>query len=191
MPPGTRPVYQERTSWAPWMAVILWGTLAVSAIMVLTLEQGEPVAVRMPVAVGVLALGALLQWLVGGLRVRLFRDHLEASLGHAGLVRTRIPWEEIVETEVVHYSPIAEFGGWGYRIRGDRRAWTARGDEAVVLHRADGKRIYVGSDRPGRLRERILAVAGTRLGRGADRPAHGSDRPGRETEGPREDPDAV
>lgn len=161
---GRRPVYQERTSWAPWMSVILWGTLTLSAVLLLVVEDEAPLGVRMPVAVGTLGFGALLQWLVGGLTVRLRRDAVEASLGHAGLVRTRIPYEEIVETRVVRYSPLREFGGWGYRYRGNRRAWTARGDEAVVLGLADGRRIYLGSERPGRLRERILAVAGTRLG---------------------------
>lgn len=169
MPSGNRPVYQERSSWAPWIAVVLWGTLAVSAVLVLTVEDGRPLTLRMPIAVGVVAFGALLQWLVGGLRVRLYRDCLEASLGHAGIIRTRIPWDEVRATEVVRYSPLREFGGWGFRIRGNRRAWTARGDEAVVLHLGDGRRVYVGSERPGRLRERILAVAGTRLGGGEDR----------------------
>lgn len=171
MPFGPRPVYQERTSWAPWMSVILWGTLTVSAILLLAVEDGAPLGLRMPLAVGTLGFGALLQWLVGGLTVRLRRDAVEASLGHAGLVRTRIPYEDILKTEVVRYAPIREFGGWGYRYRGSTRAWTARGDEAVVLHLVDGRRIYLGSERPGRLRARILAVAGTRLGAagGADR----------------------
>lgn len=164
MPFGRRPVYQERTPWAPWMSVILWGTLTVSAILLLAVEDGTPLGLRMPLAVGILGFGALLHWLVGGLSVRLRRDAVEASLGLVGLIRTRIPYEEILDTEVVRYAPIREFGGWGYRYRGSKRAWTARGDEAVVLHLADGRQVYLGSERPGRLRERILAVAGTRLG---------------------------
>jgi len=167
MPFGPRPVYQERTSWAPWIAVVLWVATAMSAVLVLVTDDIQRPGLRMPIALGVLAFGAFLQWFVGGLRVRLHRDHLEAALRRAGVIRTRIPYDEISETRVVVYSPIADFGGWGFRWRGDRRAWTARGDEAVVLRLSDGREIFIGSDHPGRLRERILAVAGTRLGRAA------------------------
>jgi hypothetical protein len=135
-----------------------------SAALVLLLEDGENLSTRVAVATGLILVGALLHWLVSGLRVRLFRDHLEASLGHAGLIRTRIAWEEVEETDAVVYSPLREFGGWGYRFRRQKQAWTARGDQAVVLRLRGGREVFVGSDRPARLRERIEAVAGDRLG---------------------------
>jgi hypothetical protein len=164
MPADRRPVYQERTPWATWCTATLWATLIGSAALVLLLEDGEGLSTGVAVATGLVLLGALLHWLVSGLRVRLFRDHLEASLGHAGLIRTRVAWAEVEETDAVVYSPLREFGGWGYRLRGQKQAWTARGDQAVVLRLRGGREVFVGSDRPARLRERIEAVAGDRLG---------------------------
>lgn len=164
MPADRRPVYQERTPWATWFTVTLWATMIGSAALVLLLEDGENLSARVAVAMGLILVGALLQWLVSGLRVRLFRDHLEASLGRAGLIRTRIRWEEVEETAAVVYPPLREFGGWGYRLRGQKQAWTARGDQAVVLRLRDGREVFVGSEHPARLRERIEAVAGDRLG---------------------------
>ncbi len=143
---------------------MLWGTLAVSALAVLGLDDGEPVEERIAFAAGFLALGVLVMWTLGGLTVRLYPDAMVVGLGRASPIRTRIAYEQISSLEVTRYSPLREFGGWGYRFRPGKRAWTARGDEAVVLHMADGMQIYIGSDRPGRLRERILAVGGTRIG---------------------------
>lgn len=137
--------------------MVLWGTLFVAAVA--AVADGEPWVPAILVAVG-----AAIQWLVGGLTVRLHRDHLTVGLGGARLVRSRIRYSDIVAVEAVRYSPLREFGGWGYRIRGDRRAWTARGDEAVVLDMRDGRRIYIGTESPDRLRERILAVGGQRIG---------------------------
>ncbi len=86
------------------------------------------------------------------------------GLGHASLLRKRIRYDDILALESVKYSPIREFGGWGIRFAGKKRAWTARGDQAVVLHLADGMLLYVGSDNPLRLEERIRTIGGTRIG---------------------------
>jgi hypothetical protein len=75
-----------------------------------------------------------------------------------------VSYEAILATRSVTYSPLLDFGGWGVRRRGKKRAWTARGNEAVVLEMADGVHLYVGSEHPHRLEERIVAVGGTRIG---------------------------
>jgi hypothetical protein len=43
------------------------------------------------------------------------------------------PLQEIEAVEVVRYHPIREFGGWGIRGWGKKKAWTVRGDQAVRL----------------------------------------------------------
>ena len=52
----------------------------------------------------------------------------------------------------VTYSPLTEFGGWGIRWSAKgKTAWTTRGNRALRLELADGKVLYVGSDRPERI----------------------------------------
>ena len=55
----------------------------------------------------------------------------------------------------VQYRPIREFGGWGIRGMGNKKAWTISGDRAVVLEFQNGDSLYLGSQTPQRLRERI------------------------------------
>lgn len=120
---------------------------------------------RMASVISLVALLVLTQWMAAGLTVRLYQEHMELGLGTAALIRKRVRYDDIEALESVKYHPLAEFGGWGVRFSGNKRAWTARGDKAVVLHMADGILLYVGSDKPQRLEERIRAVAGTRIGK--------------------------
>lgn len=143
---------------------MFWGTMFLTMAF-LSVVPGESERDRYwaMVVLGITALSV--QLLVCGLSVRLYRDHLVVGLGSMGLICKKIPYEQIVRTESVTYRPVAEFGGWGVRWGKDRkRAWTARGNHAVVLHLKDGVRLYVGSDSPHRLEERIRTVAGTRIG---------------------------
>jgi hypothetical protein len=65
--------------------------------------------------------------------------------------RTRIPLAEIRQAEAVVYRPIAEYGGWGIRGFGKRRALNTRGNCGVLLTRMDGSTILIGSQKPREL----------------------------------------
>ena len=73
--------------------------------------------------------------------------------------RTQVPVAEIHQAEAVEYRPIAEYGGWGIRGFGKRRALNARGNRGVLLTRSDGSTLMIGSQEPRRLLE-ALARAG-------------------------------
>jgi hypothetical protein len=73
--------------------------------------------------------------------------------------RTQVPVAEIRQAEAVEYRPIAEYGGWGIRGFGKKRALNARGNRGVLLTKADGSTLMIGSQEPRRLLE-ALARAG-------------------------------
>ena len=163
MDPRGRPVYKESSPWPGWILVIFWGTMFVSMVGVLV-APGESQEERLFGALILGGVAVLTQWLVAGLSVRLYRDYMIMGLGYSGLISRKVRYDEIRDLESVRYDPIREFGGWGVRGAGKKKIWSARGNEAVVLHLSDDRRLYVGSDHPHRLEERIRAVAGTRLG---------------------------
>jgi hypothetical protein len=173
MDPRGRPVYKEWTPWPGWILIVFWGTIALS-MAILAAAGGTPPSERVLGAAAVGGVALAVHWLVSGLSVRLYRDSMSVGIGSSGLIAKRVRYEDIERTESVRYRPLRDFGGWGIRCAKDgRRAWTARGDRAVVLHLRDGMRLYVGSDRPRRLEERIQAVAGTRIGPKGTAPAGG------------------
>jgi hypothetical protein len=165
MDPQKSPVYREWSSWSGWILVMFWGVMFIAMVNVSMTGPG----LDRDRFWGAMVLGGIamaVQLLVAGLSVRLYRDHLVVGLGSVGLISKKVRYDQIVHTESVAYRPLREFGGWGIRWGKDgKKVWSARGNHAVVLHLRDGTRLYVGSDSPHRLEERIRAVAGTRVGR--------------------------
>lgn len=157
-----RELYREESGWPPWVMAILVVALA-SSLFAPLVEQGlsalgEPDTL---VVLGVVLLVFVLVWLLLlGLTVVLWTDALEVGLGKGWVIRTRIPLENIETTEVVTYRPLRDFGGWGVRGTRKRRAWTASGNRAVKLTLTDGRQIWIGSETPERLDERIRAARG-------------------------------
>lgn len=156
-----RTIYTERTAWAGWVRAVLWGAIAVSCYPIVAgVDHQLPLPGRVLVAAGIVAAGVLVEGLLAGLTVLVKESEIVIHLGRVPLVRRRVPFAEIVSLESVQYHPIRDFGGWGVRGWGKRKAWSARGDQAVALV-LDGERLLlIGSDRPRRLEERIRSAMG-------------------------------
>jgi hypothetical protein len=69
--------------------------------------------------------------------------------------KTRIPLSEVRQAEAVVYRPIADYGGWGIRGFRRKRALNARGDRGVLLTKADGSTVLIGSQKPRELLEAL------------------------------------
>ena len=160
MPTADRVVHTEKTPWPGWVAWLVWVPLLVSMVLVaLGVDGGSPTerAVAMATLVGV---GAFVLWAMTGITVRLYPDRLVVGMGDARVFRSVVPYDRIEAVRAARYSPLKDFGGWGYRMKSGARAWTARGDGAVVLTVADGPELWIGTDHPERLRERIASMGG-------------------------------
>lgn len=156
-----RTTFRERTPWAGWARAILWGAIVLSCYPILAgWGSGMPFARRVTVVVAVVAVAVAIEVLLGGLTVLVQETRVLIHLGSVPLVRRSVPFSDIVSMESVRYQPIREFGGWGVRGWGRRKAWSARGNEAVALRLEGDRLLLIGSDHPRRLEERIRAAAG-------------------------------
>jgi hypothetical protein len=168
MTPKEHTVYRERTPWPQWVTVIFWGSMVACTYPLLAgWGTDTPFEQRLAATAAIVTVFLLLGYLLHGTTVLVKRRELLLHLGHAAVIRRRVAFGDIESLESVRYSPMREFGGWGVRGSGAKQAWTARGDEAVVLHLVNGRQLYVGSDHPHRLEERIRAAAGDQLGKNA------------------------
>ena len=161
----------ERTryrEWSPWPAfttVILWVVVPIAVYAILTDTTEIPSELgRWIAALSVIALTGAIWAFLGGLTVLVQETRVVLHLGRTPLVRKVVRFDDIVSTRVITYRPLIEFGGWGVRGLGDRRAWTARGNKAVELTLADGNELLIGSDHPMRLQERLRTLAGRDFG---------------------------
>ena len=163
-----RVVYRERSPWPQWVNVIFWGSMVACTYPLLAgwgTDKSFPQ--RLTIVASIAVAYVVLMFFLGGLTVLVKRTELQVHLGSIALIRKRISFADIVSLESVRYHPLRDFGGWGVRGFGAKQVWSARGDQAVVLHLVSGKQLYVGSDHPHRLEERIRATAGDQLGQNA------------------------
>lgn len=160
-----RTVYRERSPWPGWVAVVYWGSIgACCLLLVRGYDTDLALPARLALTAVALAVAFGLERIVKGLTVLVQETRLYLYLGSVPLIKRVVPYEEILELESVEYRPLVDFGGWGVRGMHHRKAWTARGNRAVLLTLTDNRELYVGSDHPQRLEERIRTVAGDRLG---------------------------
>ena len=68
------------------------------------------------------------------------------------------PWEEIQASYVTCYSPLAEYGGWGIRGYGKKRALNVSGNQGLQLVFTNGKRLLIGTIKPIALKEALKQI---------------------------------
>ncbi len=64
--------------------------------------------------------------------------------------------------EVLTYSPIKDYGGWGIRYGRGGKAYNVRGNRGVQLQLANGQRLLIGSQRPEELSNALALAFGKR-----------------------------
>ncbi|HSM06717.1 MAG TPA: hypothetical protein VK858_18980 [Longimicrobiales bacterium] len=157
-----RELYRERTGWPWWIHLVV--LVAVGGVLYgAWIEGGQGASATglpMPTIVATVALVGLLYLFLGGLTVVLEPDRLRVGLGRGWPVRTAILLQDIETLESVEYRPLRDFGGWGVRGSRRRRVWSARGNQAVRLSLTDGRTVYIGSDHPRTLENRIRQAMG-------------------------------
>lgn len=159
--------------WSPaptLLTAILWCAAGASAYAIIAdTSQLPTVWMRGLISLSVAGFVAGIWVTLFGLTVLVQRTQIVLHLGRTRVVRTAIPFAEIASTRVVRYRPIVEFGGWGLRGSRRRRAWTARGDQAVELTLTDERLVLVGSDHPQRLEAAIRTHGGSGIARTTDK----------------------
>lgn len=156
--------YLERTPWPHWAEGVFWGALALTSFAMLAgWDTDLPATMRVPIAAGIMTFGLALRWVIGGMTVRVDDNGVFLHLGRVPVLRRSVAFDEIEGMEVVSYRPMRDFGGWGIRGLGKTKAWTARGTRAVRLELTGERVLYIGSDVPQRLAERIRTIGGVAI----------------------------
>lgn len=58
-----------------------------------------------------------------------------------------INFEDISSITICNYSPLSEFGGWGWRKNSTTRAYTTKGNKGILFHLKNGKNILIGTQK--------------------------------------------
>ena len=74
------------------------------------------------------------------------------------LTRRTIPITDVTHVEARTYAPLREYGGWGIRGWGGKRAYNVSGRRGVELTLVDGGKLMIGSQRANELAQAIAAA---------------------------------
>jgi len=151
-----RVLYKERTIWSWWVHLLIWSGIAIAVGAGLA-SGGTVGTLAAPLGIAAV-IPVLFYGLFGHLATEVTEEGIRLKWGPLGWIKKSISFESITKAEAVTYSSLIEFGGWGIRMRGKKRAWTVRGNRAVRMELADGKIFYLGSDRPERIAEWIRSA---------------------------------
>ena len=72
-------------------------------------------------------------------------DHLQ--IRYTPFYQRSIQWDDISSINAQSYQPIRQYGGWGMRGTGNRRAYNVKGNQGVELILEDGSSILIGSQK--------------------------------------------
>ncbi len=77
--------------------------------------------------------------------VEVWDDHIR--IRYVPFVNRVIPFAEINSVEARTYSPIKEYGGWGIRGWGQKKAYNVMGNKGVELKLNNSQQIMIGSQK--------------------------------------------
>jgi hypothetical protein len=112
----------------------------------------------------------VLLWLVIGIGLPLFFLYLRLivtvsdeaiDIRFRPLTRRTIPMADVTHVEARTYAALREYGGWGIRGWGGKRAYNVSGDRGVELTLADGRKVMIGCQRADDLAQAIAAARGS------------------------------
>jgi hypothetical protein len=70
----------------------------------------------------------------------------------------KVNWSEIEKAYVRDYSPLKDYGGWGYRLSTKGKAYNVRGNKGLQLELKNGQKILIGTQKAEAL-ERVINAA--------------------------------
>jgi hypothetical protein len=152
-----QPQFQPDGRWVYWerQNPTWWRCMTILATIVMALIAREAIQTSNWFVLGIAVLiAAILMSGYGGFHVALTPGKLAVRLGRLGLPLLRLKLANVAKVEVVWFSALGDFGGWGfYRYSFSQRAWGLflSGGTGVIVQTKNGRRFLIGSNSPEKL----------------------------------------
>ncbi|MEM6522957.1 MAG: hypothetical protein AAGF85_10800 [Bacteroidota bacterium] len=162
---------QKMNQW--WVVLVLVGVdLMILGIFIPGIYEqlilGEPWGDIPMSDPGLILVSAFTFLVLGGVSALLLSAKLETQIDKYSIryryfpfIRSwrKVSFDELQEFHVRKYSPISEYGGWGYRFRGRKNiALNTRGNMGLQLIFKDHKKLLIGTQKPDQLKALISKI---------------------------------
>ncbi|MCM4159755.1 hypothetical protein FHG64_15525 [Antarcticibacterium flavum] len=147
-------VFEERQQFNQWWLYAILGAVLVIILLAIYKNTDGFMDFNNPLLIlGLLAATlpiALVLWMQ--LKTRIDREGIKVVYLPFGSSKKFFPWEEIEECYVRKYNPLLEYGGWGMRGIGNKKAYNASGNLGIQIVTRDKKNFLIGTQQPGEAR---------------------------------------
>lgn len=150
-----------------WMRLIAFGVLAIMGYslyaMASQLSEAPDPTTKWTMALGISAAvvgsGAFLYIVIGAcLHTVVKSDGIHFKFVPFVWKWKHIPKGEIQSVEVIKYSPIGDYGGWGYRFGTKGKALNVKGNMGMKIQAKKYRNLLIGTQHPERLRTALKAM---------------------------------
>lgn len=148
-------VFNEKQKFNQWWLKVVMALVIIGGVFPLiffknTEETSNPEWLWSIVIFGAITgLTVVLLFVVLQLRTQIDERGVHYAFYPFHLSMKTIRWSDIDACYVREYSPITEFGGWGYRISFGKhgKALNVKGTKGIQLEYGDGKRLLIGTQK--------------------------------------------
>ena len=145
-PANILPIYSEKQFFPRWLLLVIFLAPLITYILSFAGISTKTVGFIPYFLIGPVLAGLLIG--LANLKTELRPDGIYFRFTPLHLNWHRISKDEIEKIYIRKYSPIREFGGWGIRGLGDKRAYNTSGNMGLQLELKNGKRILFGTHKP-------------------------------------------
>lgn len=142
-------IFKESQSYlGTWLMYVMILTEVPVLILLIVLYANSEDKQEMAVALGVvLGTMALVIILILNLKLETRIDREGVSFKYSPFIRKwrTYPREIIKSYEVINYSPLTDYGGWGIKGNKTTKVYSVLGDEGILLDVGEKKRILIGT----------------------------------------------
>ena len=100
----------------------------------------------------------LILFLVFQLRTLISSENIKVRITPFNIYNQTINWSEIKKYEVVEYSALKEYGGWGYRRNKSGIALNPSGNKGFKIYFKNGKQLLIGTKKSEELKEFLKSI---------------------------------
>lgn len=100
----------------------------------------------------------MILFIVFKVKTNINKDEIHVRITPFNLTNQIIKWNDTSKVEVVEYSAMKEYGGWGYRRNKNGRAINPSGKFGLKIHFKDGKHLLVGTRKPEELKSFLKSI---------------------------------
>jgi len=133
-----------------FLGINLWGFI--QQILLGVPFGNNPASDEVMILITVVAIVIFIFLLTLTLKTRIDRHGISYRFSIIHRKERFIKWESVKRAYVRKYKPIAEYGGWGFRLGRSGTAFNTSGNMGLQLELADGKKLLLGTQKPDELK---------------------------------------